>query len=63
MNDLVKTTDSQKTINRTPPWPCGKSNMANLERRPRGFFLKAFLFWLPLKKYYCYQCMHNRYIF
>jgi hypothetical protein len=31
-------------------------------RVPRGPLVKVFLFWLPLKKYFCTNCLRNRYI-
>jgi len=43
--------------------PCGKADRAELERVHRGFFVKTFLFWLPLKKYKCYKCMRSMYSF
>lgn len=43
--------------------PCGKKNDPNMERIRRTFFMKTFLFWLPLKRYRCYECMRNRWTF
>lgn len=42
--------------------PCGKGDRAELERIHRGFLVKTFLFWLPLKKYKCYKCMRSMYM-
>jgi hypothetical protein len=40
--------------------PCGKASRAEMQRIPRGFILKTFFFWLPLKRYKCYKCMRNK---
>lgn len=31
-------------------------------RVPRGPLVKVFLFWLPLKKYFCTNCLKSRYV-
>jgi hypothetical protein len=33
---------------------------AELHRRHRTILVKTLLFWLPLKKYYCYGCLRYR---
>ncbi|RVT99835.1 hypothetical protein EOD41_15455 [Mucilaginibacter limnophilus] len=40
--------------------PSCKGNM--LSRIPRGFIVKTFLFWLPIKKYMCYKCQRKTYL-
>jgi len=32
------------------------------DRVPRGWFVKSFLFFLPLKRYRCYTCRTKRYV-
>jgi hypothetical protein len=44
------------------PCPCGRGDMSDLERIPRGSLIKTFLFWLPIKRYRCYKCMNNRWL-
>jgi transposase-like protein len=34
---------------------------SELTRIKRGFFVKKFLFWLPLKRYICYKCNRKFY--
>jgi len=36
--------------------PCGKTNHNDLERIKRNLIQRTFLFFLPLKRYYCYKC-------
>jgi ribosomal protein L37AE/L43A len=43
-----------------PVCPKCKDELDN--RVPRGFFVKHFLFFLPLKRYVCYRCQRKRYI-
>lgn len=49
----------QVTPHRSPY--CRKCGNQNINRIPRGRFVKMFLFWLPLKKYICYRCHHKTY--
>ncbi|MDB4903168.1 MAG: hypothetical protein JWQ63_2449 [Mucilaginibacter sp.] len=32
------------------------------DRIHRGFFVKTFLFWLPLKRYQCHNCKRKSYL-
>jgi len=32
------------------------------DRAHRGPLVKAFLFWLPIKRYWCYKCMRRKYV-
>jgi len=40
--------------------PCGKTSRAEVERIPRSFLIKTFLFWLPLRRYKCHKCRRKR---
>jgi hypothetical protein len=40
--------------------PCGKASRSQLERIPRGVLVKAFLFWLPVKRYRCLKCKKSK---
>lgn len=31
-----------------------------LDRIPRTLFMKKFLFWLPIRNYFCYRCLTNK---
>jgi hypothetical protein len=42
--------------------PCGKASRSEIERIPRGFFIKTFVFWLLLKKYKCYKCTRKKWV-
>lgn len=41
---------------------CKKCNK-ELERVNRDSFVRVFLSWLPLKKYFCTRCLRSRYVF
>ena len=41
---------------------CKKHNPVNAERIPRGFMVKTFLPWMPLRRFKCYSCMKKFYI-
>jgi hypothetical protein len=42
---------------------CPKCKKGTLDyRTPRGFFVKAFLFWLPIRRYRCSKCTKRSYI-
>lgn len=43
-----------------PACPRCKSQLDS--RVPRSFFVKKFLFFLPLKRYVCYQCQRKHYL-
>ncbi len=40
---------------------CGKGELDT--RIPRSFFVKTFLFWLPLKRYRCNICWAKTYVY
>jgi len=40
---------------------CPKCKGTANERVHRGFFVKTFLFWLPIRKYSCFKCNHKFY--
>lgn len=40
-------------------WKC-KSSLDY--RVPRGMMVKMLLFWVPLRRYYCYGCAKKRYV-
>lgn len=43
---------------------CTKCSKGELDTRvPRGFIVKTFLFWLPIKRYRCSLCWHTTYIY
>ncbi|WP_345331786.1 hypothetical protein [Mucilaginibacter defluvii] len=37
-------------------------NKLSGERVHRGFFVRNFLFWLPIKRYMCYKCSKKLYL-
>jgi hypothetical protein len=41
---------------------CPKCGIEFAMRVPRGEFVKAFLFWLPLKRYKCMSCLKSTYV-
>jgi transposase-like protein len=41
---------------------CPKCNSQFDYRVHRSFFVKTFLFWLPLRRYACYSCKRKYYI-
>ena len=51
----------------TPPrsnlCPCGKAGRAEIERIPRGFFVKTFFFWIPVRRYRCFKCKRKKLVF
>ena len=47
-DDLIK---SDKKV-----YNCPKCKSELDTRVPRSFFVKNFLFWLPLRRYTCYNC-------
>jgi transposase-like protein len=47
-------------VKKAPVCPRCKAELDS--RVPRGFFVKKFLFFLPLKRYICYRCQRKRYI-
>jgi hypothetical protein len=42
---------------------CKKCKQEFDHRLHRGLFVKTLLFWLPLRKYACYHCKRNYYVF
>lgn len=43
---------------------CPKCKSGYLEHRtPRGFLVKATLFWLPIRRYRCSTCTKKSYVF
>jgi hypothetical protein len=57
---ITSQNDTQDALKRTPRcWKC----KSTLDRRvPRSTLVKVFLFWLPLRRYFCYGCMKKRYV-
>lgn len=53
--------DKQDILKKYPVCPKCKKRME--DRVPRGSIVKTFLFWLPLKRYRCYNCGRKNYIF
>ncbi|MDB5287495.1 MAG: hypothetical protein JWR05_2444 [Mucilaginibacter sp.] len=41
---------------------CSKCKTGLEDRMRRGFFVKNFLFWLPIRKYICYKCKRGQYV-
>lgn len=42
---------------------CPKCKNGTLDHRtPRGFLVKTFLFWLPIRRYRCSKCTKKSYI-
>jgi len=54
---------SQQGLTPALSCPCGKASSTDLERIPRGFLIKIFLFWLPLKRYKCMKCRRKKLVF
>lgn len=46
-----------------PIYRCKKCKEILYTRRKRGVLLKTFLFWLPVKKFFCDRCLKTRYHF
>jgi hypothetical protein len=42
---------------------CFKCKSALDSRAHRGWFVKTFLFWLPIRKFKCYKCKRTQYAF
>lgn len=58
---VLSLSEHEKTeIKKAPVCPRCKSELDN--RVPRGFLVKKFLFFLPLKRYMCYKCQRKRYV-
>jgi hypothetical protein len=47
----------------SPVYRCKKCNEILYSRRKRGLLIKTFLFWLPVKKFFCDRCLKMRYHF
>jgi len=45
----------------TKTMPCPKCKNKDTDRIPRAGFVKAFLFWLPIKHFACYRCGNKFY--
>jgi len=52
--------NSVKTTRKKPRCPRCQSELD--ARVHRSFFVKHFLFWLPLRRYACYKCNRKVYI-
>lgn len=58
---VLSINEQEKTeLKKVPVCPRCKSELDN--RVPRGFLVKKFLFFLPLKRYICYKCQRKRYV-
>ncbi len=42
---------------------CPKCKTENNFRIRRSYFVKTFLFWLPIRRYACYSCKNKYYVF
>ena len=51
------------TAPQRPVYRCKKCKEILDIRRKRGIMVKAFLFWLPVKKFFCTRCLKVRYHF
>lgn len=40
---------------------CSKCKSVLESRAHRSFFVKNFLFWLPIRNFKCYKCMRTQY--
>jgi hypothetical protein len=38
---------------------CAHCESYAVERIPRSIFMKSFFFWIPVKRYICYSCLHK----
>lgn len=57
MESLSPNIDSSKRL------VCPKCKEGKLQERvPRSFFVKTFLFFVPMKRYRCYKCNKKPYI-
>jgi hypothetical protein len=59
MAQLIETDKAAVTGNNIPT--CRICNNS-LERIHRPWLIKILLFWLPLKRYYCYSCLKDRWM-
>jgi hypothetical protein len=59
---MINGTVSDTALNLKKTCPCGRGERADLERIRRTTFMKIFLFWLPIKRYKCYNCKRNKWI-
>jgi hypothetical protein len=41
---------------------CSKCKSALESRAHRSWFVKTFLFWLPIRKFKCYKCKRTQYV-
>lgn len=59
---MVSSSSSSK-FERSLLCPCGKASRSEVQRISRGFFVKTFLFWLPVRRYRCYKCRKKKLVF
>jgi ribosomal protein L37AE/L43A len=56
-------TPSEEDLTAQRKYPlCPKCKTELDNRISRGFLVKKFLFFLPLKRYICYKCQRKRYV-
>ena len=55
--------DAGSAVDDEKAYCCKKCNKPYDARVRRGFFVKTFLFWLPLRRYACYRCKGTYYVF
>jgi len=58
---MIKPESSSESEKKQKMCACGTSKN-DWQRIPRGFFLKTFLFWLPVKHYKCHRCGRRHWV-
>jgi len=48
--------------NEKKTYMCRRCKTASISRRSRGFLVRTLLFWLPVRKYFCYNCKRQFYV-
>ncbi len=57
---LTSQNNTSDTVKRAPQcWRC-KSTLDH--RVARGMLVRIFFFWLPMRRYFCYNCVRKRYV-
>jgi hypothetical protein len=60
---MVLQNDPVLEIRKKRMCPCGKSPRNMLQRIPRTWYMRTFLFWLGTKRYKCAECNQKRILF
>jgi len=61
---VLSVNDGDQIKNRNKKiYACPKCKAERNFRVRRSYFVRTFLFWLPLKRYTCYNCKNKYYVF